>query len=119
VRIVDADCGAGSLLLHSARHARAPGFTAVECRGIDGSPALIGRARAAAAACPDAAIGIVFEMADMVLALEADRDVPADLVIWHGDRPDDRRPAALAAVRAAGEVLIADHNPHGSWPTRI
>lgn len=47
IRIVDADCGAGSLLIHAAHHARAMGYTAVEARGIDGSPALIGRARAA------------------------------------------------------------------------
>ncbi|MFD1952188.1 SAM-dependent methyltransferase [Sphingomonas arantia] len=111
VRIVDADCGAGSLLLHAARHARALGFTAIECRGIDGSPALIGRARAAAARCVDPAIGLSFDLTDMIAALEAEQDFPADLVLWHGSPADHQRPEALAAVRAAGQVTIADHEP--------
>lgn len=108
VRIVDADCGAGSLLLHALHHARAIGFTAIEGRGIDGSPALIGRARAAASRQQDAAIGVAFEMADMVAALRDEHELPADIVIWHGPGKQDRSPTMLFAIRAAGSCIIDD-----------
>ena len=65
VRIVDADCGAGAILIQALRHARALGFTAIEGRGIDSSPALIGRARAAAARLHDPAIGVAFDVAEL------------------------------------------------------
>lgn len=108
VRIVDANCGAGSLLLHALHHARAIGFTAIEGRGIDGSPALIGRARAAASRQQDAAIGVAFEMADMVAALRDEHDLPADIVIWHGPGKQDLDPTVLFAIRAAGSCIVDD-----------
>ncbi len=104
VRIVDVDCGAGALLLHALRHARAIGFTAIEGRGIDGSPALIERARAAAARLVDPAIGVEFEMGDALDALAAECDLPADIVLWGGPR----RPAIDAALACAGQVVICD-----------
>lgn len=107
VRIVDADCGAGCLLLHAIRHARALGFTAIEGRGINGSPALIGRARAAAARLGDPAIGVIFEMADMVAALRDEHDLPADIVLWHAGTGDPG-PAASDALRRAGDRVISD-----------
>lgn len=110
VRIVDADCGAGGLLLSAVRHARALGFTAIEARGIDAAPALVGRARAAAATLDDAAIGITFETAALVEALSDEADFPADIVVWHGRAggrtgcdAEERR-----AVARAGHTLIAD-----------
>lgn len=106
VRIVDADCGAGGLLLCAARYARALGFTAIEARGIDAAPALIGRARAAAAKMHDPAIGITFEIATLVDALHDEADFPADIVVWHGRmgaNDDEAR-----AVAGAGRELIAD-----------
>lgn len=84
VRIVDTDCGAGALLLCAVRYARALGFTAIEARGIDDAAALVGRARAAAAALHDPAIGVTFETADVVRALDEEADFPADIVLWHG-----------------------------------
>lgn len=113
VRIVDADCGAGSLLLQLVRHARALGFTAIEGRGIDGSPALIGRARAAAARLSDPAIGVEFELADMVSALREEFDLPADIVIWHGGRDEDWPEAHRSAdirdvLSRAGTLVIGD-----------
>ena len=48
VRIVDADCGGGDLLLHAVRHARDIGFAAIEARGIDDVPTLVERGRSAA-----------------------------------------------------------------------
>ena len=108
VRIVDADCACGTLLVEAVRHARALGFTAIEGRGIDGSPAMIGRARAAAGRLHDPAIGLQFEVADMVMALASETDFPADIVLWHGSRSGDRRCGVEAALLAAGDRVIGD-----------
>lgn len=111
VRIVDADCGAGTLLLCAVRFARALGFTAIEARGIDAAPTLIGRARVAAAAVHDPAIGIVFERGEAVAALCAECDFPADIVLWHGC-DGTHGEAAVRAERTAlcaGHAVIADH----------
>ncbi|WP_288413640.1 SAM-dependent methyltransferase [uncultured Sphingomonas sp.] len=111
VRIVDADCACGTLLIEVARHARALGFTAIEGRGIDGSPALIGRARAAAQRLHDPAIGLSFDMADMRTALTQEAEAPADLLLWPGARPVDATGMA-AVLRAAATLLIADTGQH-------
>lgn len=108
VRIVDVDCGAGSLLLHALQHARALGFSAIEGRGIDGSPALIGRAKAAALRQQDLAIGVVFEVADMAASLRAEQEFPADILLWHGSRTDDQVADVAEALRLAGDVVIGD-----------
>ncbi len=100
IRIVDADCGAGALLIQALRHARALGFTAIEGRGIDTSPALIGRARAAAAKLHDPAIGIAFDVADPVEGLRDEVEAPAEILLCH-----DR---AVVAPLGAGERIIGD-----------
>jgi hypothetical protein len=107
VRVVDADCGAGSLLLRAVHHARALGFTAIEGRGVDGSPALIGRARAAANRSVDPAIGTQFEVADMITALRGEHDLPADIVICHGSAALDRNDVDVA-LHDAGRIIIDD-----------
>lgn len=107
VRIVDADCGAGTLLLHAMGHARQMGFTAVEGHGIDRSSLLIGCARLAARRAADPALGVDFEVADMVTALRDEQDLPADIVICH-DLAKDRRPETACAVRNAGRIVISD-----------
>jgi hypothetical protein len=106
VRIVDADCGAGTLLIRAARHARSLGFTAIEGRGIDGVPALIGRARSAAARLYDPAIGLCFDMADLGRALDEEAEFPADILLC--DNRHGRADLALA-IAAAGRVVI-DHD---------
>lgn len=103
VRIVDADCGAGSLLIHAAHHARAIGYTAVEARGIDGSPALIGRARAAMPRVADAGIGLSFDLVDVRAALREESEAPADIMLWLGERGAD-----LDAALARAAVLVID-----------
>ncbi|MDF0486673.1 SAM-dependent methyltransferase [Sphingomonas sp. H39-1-10] len=108
IRILDMDCGAGSVLLHAVRHARALGFTAIEARGVDGVPALIGRARAAAAALIDPAIGISFETADLMTALVAEHDFPADILLWHGHAAGIEQPVVVRAVAAAAHRIITD-----------
>ncbi len=116
VRIVDADCGAGSLLLHALYHARILGFTAIEGRGIDGSPALIGRARAAAARQPDSAIGVIFECADMLAALRDEADLPADILLCQETGSKSGRPDLRDAVFAAGDRVIDDAANDGVAP---
>ena len=109
VRIVDADCGAGSLLLRAVQHARTLGFTAIEARGIAGSPALIGRARAAASRTIDPAIGLDFTSADLILSLREEAEMPADIVLWRGpcDGPTER-----ALWRAAAVLIAQPPVPH-------
>jgi hypothetical protein len=85
VRIVDADCACGALLIATLRQARTLGFTAIEGRGIDGAPAMIGRARASAARLRDPAIGVEFDLADV-----------------------DHRHGLVLALAAAGDVVIAE-----------
>lgn len=106
VRIVDADCAAGSLLLHALHHARRLGFTAIEGRGVDGSPALIGRARAAAARTPDIAIGVVYEVADIRTVLEQEAEFPADIVLCPVEC--SQTPALSASLLRAAKVVIGD-----------
>lgn len=99
VRIVDADCGAGGFLIAVAEQARTMGFTAIEGRGLGGSPALIGRARAAARRHRHAAMGLVFERGDPADALAEESEFPADILICHrcGTR-----------MRAAATCVIGD-----------
>ncbi len=101
VRIVDADCGCGTLLIEAAHYARSIGFTAIEVRGINGAPAMIGRAKAAALRHADPAIGYRFDCADMEEALREEAAFPADIVLCH------------AALAGAGDVVIADPAERG------
>jgi 2-polyprenyl-3-methyl-5-hydroxy-6-metoxy-1,4-benzoquinol methylase len=101
VRILDADCGCGTLLIEAAHYARSIGFTAIEVRGIDGAPALIGRAKAAALRHADPAIGYRFDCANMDEALGEEDAFPADIVLCH------------AALAGAGDVVIADPMERG------
>lgn len=108
VRIVDADCGNGALLIEAARKARALGFTAIEARGIDGSPAMIARARSAAGMMRDGAIGLVFHQVDMAQALAQEAVFPADIVLWHGTARDDHRAGLGELLAAAGDLVVGD-----------
>lgn len=108
VRIVDADCGAGGLLLAALRHARTLGFTAIEGRGIDGAPSLVARAAAAAARLRDPAIGVTIELGDLVTALADEADLPADIILFHRIPASAERAAVAEAVTAAGRLVILD-----------
>ncbi|MCC2975619.1 SAM-dependent methyltransferase [Sphingomonas sp. PL-96] len=108
VRIVDADCGCGTLLIEAVRHARRIGFTAIEGRGIGNSPSLVGRAQAAAARLRDPAIGLVFAREDLLQALAEEAECPADILLWHGGRGADGLPGVAEARAAAAEMLIGD-----------
>ncbi|RXZ29977.1 SAM-dependent methyltransferase [Sphingomonas desiccabilis] len=107
IRIVDADCGAGALLLGALLYARALGFTAIEGRGIEVSPPLVGRARASAARLRNPAIGVTFEVGDVATALRDEAEVPADLLLWHRYPAQDAPDVRVALSRAA-KVVIDD-----------
>ena len=108
VRIVDAECGAGTVLIAAVLHARMLGFTAIEGHGIDGSPALIGRARAAARRLSDAAIGVSFAVADVPAALVAEQAAPADILLWHAGGS-----CAIDDALAHAAALVIRDDPDG------
>lgn len=104
IRIVDADCGAGELLMHAVRRARAMGFLAIEGRGIDADPRLIASARQAAARQRDPAIGLVFEQGEQEKIMREEAEYPADLLLCSATASDMRELAMLART-AANTVL--------------
>lgn len=104
IRIVDADCGAGELLMLAARRARELGFLAIEGRGIDSDPQLIASARRNAARKSDPAIGLVFEAGDPCEAMQEEAAFPADLLLCPAKAREERAIAAIA--RAAGRTVL-------------
>ena len=85
IRLVDANCGDGSLLLHLARAARALGFVAIEGRGVDRDPALVVAARLSAGLLRDPAIGLTFDAGEGATALLEEAELPADMVFYAED----------------------------------
>ncbi|KTE01715.1 hypothetical protein ATE68_11420 [Sphingopyxis sp. H038] len=106
IRIVDADCGAGELLIHAVRRAREMGFVAIEGRGIDADPRLIASARRAAAQQGDPAIGLVFEQGDPDEAMREEAEYPADLLLCPASDTGARELKALA--RTAADTVLWD-----------
>jgi len=106
IRIVDADCGAGELLMHAVRRAREMGFVAIEGRGIDADPRLIASALRAAARQGDPAIGLVFEQGDPDRVIREEAEYPADLLLCPASDTDTRERAALA--RTAADTVLWD-----------
>lgn len=104
VRIVDAHCGAGELLIAAARRARALGFLAIEGRGIDADRSLIAAARRAAAEEKDPAIGFLFEEGDAREAMREEAEFPADLLLADADDEDGGRDQL---ARSAADTILA------------
>ena len=104
VRIVDAACGDGALLLPILGRARALGFVAIEARGVDGDAAALARARRAAAAMADLAIAVQFDRGSVEAALREEAAFPADILLYAADRSEMARFAALA--RRAGDMAL-------------
>lgn len=106
IRIVDADCGTGELLIHAVRRAREMGFVAIEGRGIDSDPRLIANARRAAARQRDPAIGLVFEQGDKDRVMREEDEYPVDLLLCSASDTDPSDLAALA--RTAADTVLWD-----------
>lgn len=111
VRIVDVDCGAGELLLHAVRRARAMGFLAIEGRGIDADPRLIASARRAASGETDPAIGLVFEQGDKDKVMREEAEYPVDLLLCSASDAEARELGVLA--QAAGNTVLWDRTTRG------
>lgn len=109
LRIIDAECGDGRLLLQAARHARALGFTAIEALGIDADPLAIRSARAAAAKLRDPAIGLRFAAGDLLAELADEAQFPADILLWEGSA--GLRPHIADAAAAAARIVIGGVAP--------
>lgn len=109
LRIVDAECGDGRLLVRAAIHARALGFTAIEARGIGRAPLLARTARAAAGTIRDPAIGLAFDSGDLIAALAEEADFPADILLWYGGA--GTRPAIACAAERAARLVIGGGAP--------
>ncbi|MGN7998708.1 SAM-dependent methyltransferase [Sphingomonas sp. 22176] len=108
VRIVDAACGDGALLLPILGRARTLGFVAIEARGVDRDAAALTRARRAAAAMADLAIAVEFDRGSVETALREEAAFPADILLYAADRTEMARFAALA--RRAGDMVLGGHH---------
>lgn len=106
IRIVDADCGAGDLLIHAAQRARELGFVAIEGRGVDTDPQLVASAQRNAAQQSDPAIGLVFELGDQDKAMHDETEFPADLLLCSASGRKARSLTRLA--RTAGDAVLCD-----------
>ena len=83
LRILDAGCGCGTMLVRIVRRARALGFTAIEARGFDAAPRLVALAHAFAAGLADDCVGLRFDVADAGAALAEEEDHACDIVLVH------------------------------------
>jgi SAM-dependent methyltransferase len=122
IRILDLGCGPGTWLLRTAARARDLGFTAIEGRGIDLSPAMIALARQAATGLRDPRIGLSFDVGDILETLEEEGHHACDLALCLYGVLNHVAPAALPAVaRALAEctdgALIATVRSTGSLPS--
>jgi len=102
IRIVDVNCGDGSLLIQVVRAARSLGFVAIEGRGVDRDPVLVTAARLSSALLKDRAIGLTFDAGEGANALHEEAELPADLVFYAEDDAGAAALAGMAGVAAFG-----------------
>ncbi|MEO7169579.1 MAG: class I SAM-dependent methyltransferase [Sphingomonas sp.] len=122
IRILDLGCGPGTWLLRTAARARDLGFTAIEGRGIDISPAMIALANQAATRAVDPRIGLTFDVGDIVETLEQEGRHACDIALCLYGVLNHVAPSSYPAVaRALAEVtdgaLIATVRSTGSLPS--
>lgn len=122
IRILDLGCGPGTWLLRTVARARDLGFTAIEGRGIDISPAMIGLARQAAVRLKDLRIGLTFDVGDILEALEQEGRHACDITLCLYGVLNHVAPATLPAVtralaRSTDGALIATVRTTGSLPS--
>lgn len=113
VRIVDVNCGDGSLLIHAVKQARSLGFLSIEALGVDTDAGRIDEARHRSQLLHDTAIGLDFKVAEAFAQLQAEAEFPADIILYEASA---RAPKALRdAARRAGDLALRDEP---SWEHR-
>lgn len=119
VRIIDAGCGPGTWLIRVVLRARALGFTAIEGRGFDISPAMVSLAVQAAAEVRDPAIRMSFQTADLADAFAGDDPVDIVLCLYGvmNHLPRSAHAEAAKALTAAGRSLFVTVRTVGSLPS--
>jgi hypothetical protein len=101
IRIVDAQCGSGELLIEAAACARGLGFVAIEAHGTDRDAATVARARATGRGRTDPAIGITFAVDSLDHTLREEAAFPADIILC-----DTLDPALHSAALSAGKLVL-------------
>lgn len=120
IRILDAGCGPGTWLLRLMVRARDMGFTAIEGRGIDISPAMIDLARARSDVASDAHIGVRFDVGDILDALDDEDERSFDIVLCLNGvlnhlGADERMRAGAAMERVCdGEIFVTVYSIGGN-----
>ncbi|WCM29566.1 class I SAM-dependent methyltransferase [Sphingomonas sp. QA11] len=122
IRILDLGCGPGTWLLRTAARARDLGFTAIEGRGIDISPAMIALANQAAARTTDPRIGLTFDVGDIVETLEQEGRHACDIAlclygVLNHVAPSSYPAVARALAGVTDGALIATVRSTGSLPS--
>ena len=122
IRILDAGCGPGTWLLRLAVRARDLGFTAIDVRGFDVSPKMIELANRRTSLADDPHIGIRFDVADIVDALDEEEDGSYDLTlclygVLNHLTPVERERAAASLSRVTDGDLIVTVRTIGSQPS--
>jgi len=120
IRILDAGCGPGTWLLRLAVRARDLGFTAIEGRGVDCAPAMIGLARSRRRLALDPHIGLRFDVADLLDALDEEEEGSCDIVLCLNGvlnhlTAEQRTRAAAAMERVCdGEMFVTGYSVGGN-----
>lgn len=114
VRIVDVNCGDGTLLIQAVRLARSLGFLAIEALGVDSDADHIDDARDRARMMKDTAVGLDFQVAEAFAQLQVEADFPADIILYDASA---RAPKALRDAAARAGNLALRREP-SSWEHR-
>ncbi len=122
IRILDAGCGPGTWLLRLVVRARDLGFTAIDARGFDVSPKMIELANSRKSMADDPHIGISFDVADIVEALDGEEDGSYDLTlclygVLNHLNPAERELAAASLSRVTDGDLVVTVRTIGSQPS--
>jgi len=120
IRILDLGCGPGTWLLRLAVRARDLGFSAIDGRGIDVAPAMIDLARSRLRFAYDPHIGLRFEVADMIEALDEEDEESFDIVLCLNGvlnhLSGEERSRAIEAMERVcdGEIFVTAYSVGGS-----
>ncbi len=122
IRILDAGCGPGTWLLRMVVRARDLGFTAIDARGFDISPEMIALAGERLDLANDPHIGVTFEVADLLDALDEEEDASYDLTlclygVLNHLSAAERETASAALTRVTDGDLFVTVRTVGSQPS--